>query len=221
MASADTVTLACGCVIAAGPGGATLTPSCAEHTADPQALAIAASQDPVVQALAGAATDPGTPGGFSYSGDPSASALDHVRFVLSDTKAASPLFSDGEIRGVLADLNDDWLSAALVLVDVLTARYAGACDESVGSVSIAYSQKADGYRRLADTLRARLGKRGIPYAGGIDRFDKWTAARDVSRVQPNMRRGMFQLAPRLGDTMYNGNGEYFAPWSTPFFPPGR
>jgi hypothetical protein len=123
------------------------------------------------------------------------------------------MFSDGEIEAVLEESNQDWLTASLALVDVLVARYSGACDESVGSVSMAYSQRAAGYRTLSDTLRARLAKRGIPYGGGMDRFDKYIRARDPLRVQPAFTRTMFQGRHILGDTQYIGGGDYFARWS--------
>lgn len=214
MASSDTVTLACGCVIAASADGARLTPACQAHTADPQALALAASQDPVVQALIGQAAAPGAgPAGFSYSGAPNTSPRDRVRFTLADTVAASAKFTDGEIDAVLEEAGDDWLSASLILLDALVARYSGACDESVGSVSMAYSQRADSYRRLGDTLRARLAKRGVPYGGGMDRMDKYQAARNPLRVQPAFTRNMFQGPRILGDTMYVGGGDYYARWS--------
>lgn len=212
MASTDTVTLACGCVVAATPDGVRLTPSCQEHTADPQALALLISQDPVVQALIGQ-VEPAAPGGFSYSGAPSSSPRDKVRFTLGDTTAANAKFTDGEIDSVLEDSGDDWLVASLTLVNALVARFSGACDESVGSVSMAYSQKADGYRRLYDTLMARMGKRGVPYGGGMDRMDKLIQARNPLRVQPAFSRTMFQGPRILGDTMYIGGGDYYARWS--------
>lgn len=218
--SADSVTLACGCTVTADADGVHLQPDCAAHQADAQALALDASEDPVVQALISAAGGPAPGAGnpsFSYSGDPAASPIDAVRFTLGDTDPAKARFTDAEINAVYLANNKSALQTALALCDILVSRFTGWVDESVGSVSIAYSQLADSYRRLGDTLRLQMGRRAAPWAGGINRYDTRALARDPSRVQPRFRVGMFDTVWGAYDVRPLGSG-YRLDWSRPLLP---
>ena len=49
---------------------------------------------------------------FTYSGDPSTSTRNYVRFLLSDTVSADALFSDEELNYVISEANDDAFEAA-------------------------------------------------------------------------------------------------------------
>lgn len=204
---AESVTLADGTVVTVAGGEVQLQPP-PGFVGDGQALALAASQDAAVQALLAQAAQAG-PGGFSYSGSPNSSPLDRVRFSLGDTNAKTAQFTDGEILALLEDAGEDPLAAALLACDALVAKYAGACDESVGSVSMAYSQKAAGYRALADTLRARLAKRAVPYAGGISYADKRRQQMDRDRVQPQFSVEDFNKRLWRGELRYRGSAGYF------------
>lgn len=204
---AESVTLADGTVVTVANGQLQLQPP-QGYQGDGQALALAASQDAAVQALVAQAAQQ-APGGFSYSGNPNNSPLDRVRFTLGDTKAATAQFTDGELLALLDDAGDNWLSASLLACDALVAKYAGACDESVGSVSMAYSQKAAGYQRLADTLRSRLARMAVPYAGGIYWADKRRQQLDRQRVQPQFRVDDFNRRLWQGELRYRGSAGWF------------
>lgn len=204
---AESVSLANGAVVTIANGEVQLVPP-PGYVGDGQALALEASQDPAVQALLGQAMQ-SAPAAFSYSGNPNASLLDRVRFSLGDTQAKSPQFTDGEIMALLEDAGQDPLSAALLACDALVAKYAGACDESVGSVSMAYSQKAAGYRALADTLRSRLARRALPYAGGISWSDKRRQQMDRDRVQPQFSVDDFNRRLWHGELRYRGSAGWF------------
>ena len=204
---AESVTLADGTVVTVANGQVQLQPP-PGYLGDGQALALAASQDAAVQALLSQAMQ-ATPASFSYSGNPNNSPLDRVRFTLGDTQAATPHFTDGEILALLDDAGEDPLSAALLACDALVARYAGACDESVGSVSMAYSQKAAGYRALADTLRSRLARRALPYAGGISWTDKRRQQMDRDRIQPQFSVDDFNRRLWHGELRYRGSAGWF------------
>lgn len=204
---AESVILADGTVVTVANGEVQLQPPDG-YAGDGQALALAASQDAAVQALLAQAAQ-AAPDGFSYSGNPNKSLLDKVRFSLGDTNAKTANFTDGEILALLDDAGDNPVAAALLACDALVAKYAGACDESVGSVSMAYSQKADGYRRLADTLRARLAKGAIPYAGGISRADKRRQQMDGDRVQPQFSVDDFNRRLWAGELRYRGTAGWY------------
>lgn len=101
----------------------------------------------------------------SYSGDPSSSELDQVRFLIRDTDMNAPLFTDPEVYWLLAEWGDPYV-AAWNAADTLTARYAQLADTSkrVGdlSLSTSYSSKADQYRSLSSALQRQAGRKAAP-----------------------------------------------------------
>lgn len=109
----------------------------------------------------------------SYSGDPSTSDLDTVRFLIRDTDASDYQFTDAEITFLLTEWGDPYV-AAWNAADTLTSRFAGLADvsKSVGDVSLStsYSGKADQYRQVAANLRAMAARRGsvMIYDTGAD-----------------------------------------------------
>lgn len=129
---------------------------------------------------------------WSYSGNPGNSLQDQVRFLIGDTDPRRPLLYDGEIIWLLTDAGMAPLSAAIRGVETIIAKLARSRDESVGSVSIRFSQELAGYEKLMQTLTRRLAKKGIPYAGGISRSDKLAQVADSDRVPPSFIRNLFQ-----------------------------
>jgi hypothetical protein len=130
---------------------------------------------------------------FSYSGNPANSDVDQLRFLMGDTNKDAPYFTDEEIAYLVAT-NGDILTAAMRGVEGIMAQLSGAVDESVGSVSIQFSKKNEGYQKLWDRLNVRLAMEGaVPYAGGISRTDKKQVACDPDR-EPT------QFTVRMHDT---------------------
>jgi hypothetical protein len=66
---------------------------------------------------------------FTYSGNPGASKLDEVRFLIQDTDAADQLLSNEEINYLLGVYTDPYL-AAISCVTTLIAQASRAVDES-------------------------------------------------------------------------------------------
>jgi hypothetical protein len=130
---------------------------------------------------------PFTGGGWTYSGDPSESTLDEVRFLIQDTDPDDKQISDEEIEYLIAE-NGGALQAAIAAAIVISAQYARAIDKAVGDLRISYSQRSKQYRDLADFL----GSDGapIPYAGGISVSDKQIDEDDTDRVSPAFVKGM-------------------------------
>jgi hypothetical protein len=93
---------------------------------------------------------------WTYSGDPSASDRDAVRFRIGDTDEAEPLLADAEIDWLLAE-QGTVLPAAIEACRAIAARYARKCDKSVGPVSISYSQRSQHYRDLAAEIAHEAG----------------------------------------------------------------
>src|SRR5574343_147039 len=114
---------------------------------------------------------------WTYSGDPSSSTLDEVRFLIGDTDTNDQLLSDEEITyliGVNADQGTGYHNylAASSACNAIAAKYAKMSDKTVGSLSIRYSQKHSQYLALAQDLlkKATTGvnarKPGAPVLGG-------------------------------------------------------
>jgi len=119
---------------------------------------------------------------FTYSGDPTKSTKDEVRFLIGDTDVNSPQLGDSEILYAISS-EGNALLAAVACATALQARYSRLSDESVGDVSKSYSQRADAFEKLAKALRRRNAERSVcPYAGGISKADKETNVLDEDRV---------------------------------------
>lgn len=126
---------------------------------------------------------------FSYSGDPSNSDKDKVRFLLGDTNKDAPLLQDGEIAFLITSQNTV-IEAAVAGAQAIAAQFARLTDESVGDISKSYSQRVEHYRQLASDLRRRANVAVAPYAGGISKDDKTNAEADTDRVQPRFTRDL-------------------------------
>lgn len=127
---------------------------------------------------------------WSYSGDPSTSDRDRVRFLVGDTDALEPQLQNEEIDHLLAQGGGPVL-AAVQAAEALAARYARRVSGSAGGISRTSSDLVDHYLTLARRLRAELALFGAPYAGGLSKLEKAADRADSDLVQPALRRGMF------------------------------
>jgi hypothetical protein len=93
---------------------------------------------------------------FSYSGDPSSSDLDQVRFLLSDTNSDDYSLEDSEIYYLLTTWVNS-LDAAIAGAEIVSGKYANKTNysRSVGDLSISesYGATAAEFRQLAQRLR--------------------------------------------------------------------
>lgn len=149
---------------------------------------------------------------FTYSGDPSHSNRDQVRFLIGDTSKHDQILQDAEINWVLTQYNAP-MNAAIRCCEVITAKFSRLSDESVGSVSKSFSQKADSYRKLRkDLVRRLMTEDCTPYCGGISSSDKITVNSNTDRVRPDFSVHMlenWQLSPWVSGSW---TGDYY-----PFF----
>lgn len=122
-----------------------------------------------------------------YSGDPSTSPNDELRFILGDTDPNNPLFTDEEIQYML-DTAGSVYGAALLGCNSLIARYAGEVSRTIGSLSVSASDKMKHYITLRDTIKSGAARAALPYAGGISKSDKLAREEDTDRVQPFFTR---------------------------------
>jgi len=77
---------------------------------------------------------------FTYSGNPGSSTRDLVRFLITDTNAAEPLFQDTELDYLVTTWENGY-TAAIAAVRTLIGRVADGSSESkkVGDLSLASS----------------------------------------------------------------------------------
>ena len=127
---------------------------------------------------------------MSYSGNPSASDLDYVRFLIGDTDTTSEQLSDDEINA-LVTMYGSAINAASYAADSLYAKYARKVNKKIGDLSIDYSDLAKHYKDLATTLRRQASIRlAAPYAGGISKTTKEANEVDTDLVKPSFTKDM-------------------------------
>lgn len=116
--------------------------------------------DSFAVAAAGIATS-----GSTYSGDPAASDLDQVRFLIHDTNMSDALFTDSELLWLLGEWGDAY-TAAWNAAEALVSRYTQLADtsKSIGdlSLSTSYGSKSQEYRALAGRLQMQAGRKATP-----------------------------------------------------------
>lgn len=92
----------------------------------------------------------------TYSGDPSNSETDSIRFILSDTKEPWK-FSNEEIQYTL-DREGNPYAAAADLAMIMSGRYTDRRDKTVGPLSIKYGEIGDRWEKLATSIRKRASR---------------------------------------------------------------
>ena len=137
---------------------------------------------------------------WTYTGDPSDSPKDAVRFWIGDTTEATPQLSDEEITYLLQLTGGSVMQAAILACMQLANRYSSQVDFAVETeLRVALSQRAEAYAKRARELREQsqspgtgsaLGALPVPYAGGISRSDMERQERDGDRVPPGFVVGI-------------------------------
>jgi hypothetical protein len=129
----------------------------------------------------------------TYTGNPASSAKDATRFLIGDTDPCNFLLQDAEINYVLAQFNNVPLNASIPCVNAIIAKLSRLADETVGAVSIQFSQKAKGYRTMLADLRNQMAASdSAPYAGGITVSDMVATAANPNLVRPDFTKHMMQ-----------------------------
>ena|SRR5215831_20452512 len=148
---------------------------------------------------------------WSYSGSPSASPKDEVRFLIGDTNPADQELQDAEINYCLALVWGDpknapaygnYLAAAHA-ADNLASLYARQADKSVGDLHIAYGNRFKQFQLLAQRLRARATNHMVPaWAGGEHWSDKWNNYLDRDLLQGAVKVDGMNYAGGLSDSVH-------------------
>jgi len=129
---------------------------------------------------------------MGYSGDPTASELDYVRFIIGDTNDDELLATDTEILMAIASFPILELAGAWVLRGV-AAYYSRFVNHSEGSISTSASDLAKQYQKVADRLDpdGLTINRALPTisVGGLSKAEKAQMVEDPDAIQFLFARG--------------------------------
>lgn len=138
---------------------------------------------------------------WSYSGEPSSSVKDAVRFNLQDTDESAPLLEDAEILYAIAKeapgatpTMGEVLSATALCMEALERRFSMAADVKEGALEIKSSARAKVYREAAAKLRLRAAGMHAPFSGGMSESEKQARAEATNEVPPLFRRLEFAIS---------------------------
>jgi hypothetical protein len=126
---------------------------------------------------------------WSYSGDPSTSSKDQVRFFVGDTDINNQLSSDEEIIWVLSVQSSIYLAAATVC-ESIGSKFNVSVDEKVGDLSRSGGKVTDNWLSRAKWLRNLAATNSLPFFGGRTISGKRALTQDTDAVQLSFSRGM-------------------------------
>jgi len=139
---------------------------------------------------------------WTYSGNPSNSSKDAVRFLIADTKVEDSFVTDEEIEWSLVQSNTNIYGAAAIVARALSAQFSTLADEEIGPLRFKYAERAKNYEKVAIRFENSSSKQqslsGV-YAGGIDVADKDSQEADSSLVQPSLFKGMTDYVTSSND----------------------
>lgn len=142
---------------------------------------------------------------WTYSGDPTASPKDEVRFLIGDTNSKDQELQDAEINYCITTVygslenappQGNYLPAAYA-ADNLAAQYSRLADKTVGDLSITYSGRFTQFQAIAARLHARATNSLIPmYAGGQSHAEKRATYANRDLISPAIKiDGMDYISP--------------------------
>lgn len=131
---------------------------------------------------------------WTYSGNPSSSATDAIRFLIGDTDSTDQLLSNEEIAWLNTQETGSPTSTSALYetahyaCESISAKLARLADTQIGDLNVKLSQKAQGYLVLAKQLMVHADRYNtpIPYAGGLTISDK-----EIDEDNSDIFRGWF------------------------------
>tara|TARA_R110000803_G_scaffold168774_1_gene231814 strand:+ start:664 stop:1092 length:429 start_codon:yes stop_codon:yes gene_type:complete len=133
---------------------------------------------------------------WTYSNDPANSTRDELRLLVGDTATGDQLLSDEEIAYYLSLNSDDALASAPSACEGVAAKFSRQANTSNQGLSVAASERAKAYLRLADELRDRAATLAEVFAGGLTIDGKEALADDVDATQPAFAIGLDDFGSR-------------------------
>jgi len=142
---------------------------------------------------------------WSYSGDPSDSSKDAIRFIVGDTDTDDPLVSNEEIA-YLITLHGSLNRSASETARAIAAKFARNMSRSIGGLQADFAAKHRQYLALADSLLDKDELTPVaPFLSGYKKDDKKARAEDTNRERIFGRKGVMDN-PRQASV--DGNYEH-------------
>lgn len=140
---------------------------------------------------------------WTYSGNPSISAKDQVRFYLGDTDSANPEIMDEEILWAINLRGNNWGATALCAL-ALATKYSRLTSISADGVSQGLNQKAPAFRLIAaEYQRKEAIYRATPTLGGVSISDMRMVLSNLDRVPDIFRLAINDNPPNDGTNPVN------------------
>lgn len=130
---------------------------------------------------------------WSYSGDPSASNVDEIRFWAQLTDTNDQHLTNEEITFVRT-IESSNVAAAARCCEILATKYAREADIRAGSdgeLSIKFSQISEQFMARAKDLRSSAVAYASPWAASISITEKQDQEDNTDRVGPAFERNQF------------------------------
>ena len=126
---------------------------------------------------------------WSYSGDPSDSRVDAIRFLSGDTSSGNPMVTDEEITYTSTAVPNNNMAAAKVC-RAIAARFSPQADTDNAGLRVSASQRAKAFADRAKELERDACKSAGIVVGGRLVSEKQTAEADNTIKQPAFSIGM-------------------------------
>ena len=98
---------------------------------------------------------------WSYSGDPSESEIDALRFQLSDTDASNPIFTDEELQFLLDEYGESPDVLTYQVFSIAASKFARQIKRSLGPQSEDPTSRMNYFRAKAAEAKKRLATKGL------------------------------------------------------------
>lgn len=127
---------------------------------------------------------------WTYSGDPSSSPKDNVRYIIGDTDPAYAYLTDKEIEFTLQENNGVIHQTALICVRRIIAIVAKEVDYKIGPEQVKASARLENFKGLLDQLQLEIDSAEnvkVPSPGGCPPI--------FNKGMMDNRRGYFNIGP--------------------------
>lgn len=145
---------------------------------------------------------------FTYSGDPSFSDLDQVRFYLGDTTEADSYITDEEITFLIDSYSTQYghlLGVAALGAEMMAAKVSRQVTVSADGVSVALSELQQRFNELAASLRSQY--QSLNLSG-----TSFTSLDDITLLDPTIPALTFGIGftdnPEAGQQDYGREGSW-------------
>ncbi len=98
---------------------------------------------------------------FTYSGNPAASPVDNLRFILMDTNPNAAVFSDEELTYLINEYGENETMLQYQAFSQAATKFAFSIKRSLGPQSEDPTARLNYFKSKADELKAKLVSKGL------------------------------------------------------------